>query len=733
MRHRYVGLILLVCLAISATPARAQIMVLDPEEEPEVTLEAAEAQKLAQLQAVTSSTILSDVSPDDGSILVSTSAGDEAQWAFVDVNEGLLTPVDRAALDLQPLTEIRWSDNHTAVYVSDGDADGPVLVSLDRNRGSVVTRTLDLPGFPISMAPNGSRLVLAIRPHSEERSRRALTPSPFDIRLQRPWLEPPGPEHFDAGRTPLQVSSGPVTLVTLDLSSGQTAEMLTMPEGSGVISIGWMEDGSKLALVRTTISRLGHEGNLLSEVETQDALGLIAPEKNPFLQGNVVDTFDFARHDYRSGALKAGAGDGYTFARAAWSTDGKTLMAQVQRPSKLTGRRYPIYQAADRSALRFYDANLKPSGTFDRPELEAPNLSLPRWVSPDEMIVAAPYGLSFRLYYYNRVSGEFRQLSIEDGTYYQFRATHHSRKVVYRFSSFQTPPELYRIGWDGGEPRPLTALNTGVTHENQIRADKVTFTMRSGARRSGYILQPAGAPFPPRNTPMIVWQQGGPGFSMTNEWASNVEQPFNLLPNFGMALLMLPLPGREGFGPGFYDDLANGRNFGAVDVDEAAEAVEQMIARGYTSRGKVGITGCSYGGFFTSQSITRHPRMYAAANSQCTLLDLFAEWQFGQTVLLSYLEGRPPTADAAEYTRDSPVYNAVRVRTPLLLFAGTRDFLPASISANFHDQIAAGGWPVELLLWEGEGHGLQARNSQFAAAQAQIQWFRRYLGGHNSR
>ena len=29
---------------------------------------------------------------------------------------------------------------------------------------------------------------------------------------------------------------------------------------------------------------------------------------------------------------------------------------------------------------------------------------------------------------------------------------------------------------------------------------------------------------------------------MTNEWGGNVEKPFNVLPNFGIAVLVLPLP-----------------------------------------------------------------------------------------------------------------------------------------------------------------------------------------------
>jgi dipeptidyl aminopeptidase/acylaminoacyl peptidase len=215
---------------------------------------------------------------------------------------------------------------------------------------------------------------------------------------------------------------------------------------------------------------------------------------------------------------------------------------------------------------------------------------------------------------------------------------------------------------------------------------------------------------------------------MTNRWGANVENPYNLLPNFGVAVLVLPLPGREGFGPHFYNDLANGRNFGQIDIDEGAQAVEQLIRMGYTSREQVGITGCSYGGYFTSQSITQYPTLYAAANTQCSLLDLVTEWQTGYTPVVSYLEGQPPTVDPAEYTKDSPFFQAAQVQTPLLMFHGTRDFLPIQTAANFHDQVEANGVPVVLLAFQDEGHGLASPISQFTAGQAQVAWFQEFLG-----
>jgi dipeptidyl aminopeptidase/acylaminoacyl peptidase len=469
---------------------------------------------------------------------------------------------------------------------------------------------------------------------------------------------------------------------------------------------------------------------------TRDTLGTIPPAENDLLQSNVVDIVDLSGGNVEVSQIRAADENGDTFAGVSWSTDSFTLLAKMHRPGRLEGRAHPTYLYAESSYIRFYDAATeRVIGVFSAPEIAAPNFSTPMFVTPDEVIFTSVYGLSMRLYYYNRVSGEFREISDRSGMYGQIftggqvLATRFSRQLVFRYSSFQTPPELYRLGWDGQAFAALTYNNVEVAELNQVQANEVSFTLQDGSVRRGYLVQPAGAAFPPQNEPLILWQEGGPGLFMVNQWFTNVENPINLLPNFGFSLLVLPLPGREGWGPEFYNALADGDNFGAVDVDEGAQVMRQMIARGYTSPDRVGITGCSYGGYFTARSITRHPDLYAAANTQCTMFDLVTEWQTGFPTLISYLMGSPPTMAPLEFINDSPGFQASNVRTPTLIFHGQFDYLPVSIAETFHEEVQAAGAPVRMLMFEDEGHGLAEPENQILAAQAQISWFRQHLAG----
>jgi dipeptidyl aminopeptidase/acylaminoacyl peptidase len=472
------------------------------------------------------------------------------------------------------------------------------------------------------------------------------------------------------------------------------------------------------------------DGALLSEQIYRDVTGNLPPAENPLLQRNTVEVFDL-----NSGGdkiLRAADGNGQLLRAASWSTDGQTLLVQAYQPGRLVGRRYPIYtpQFLESASFRFYNFDLQEIGKISVPQLAAGGDG--QFITPDEVIFDTLVGTNVRPYYYNRITGEFRSLGDRAGTYSGVNATRLSRQIVFQYSSFTDPPELYRLNWDGTALSRLTWANEELRQFSKTRQDPVTFQLANKQTRAGVLIQPADAPFPPRDVRIVVWQEGGPGVPMINDWAANVENPYALLPNLGVAVLVVPLSGRYGLGPRVYSALYDGTNFGQIDIDEQAQIVRQMMARRWTSKGKVGITGCSYGGYFTLQSLVRHPDLYAAANAQCAILDSVVEWSRGYATLMPYIQGVPPWVADAEYKRDSPIYNADKITTPLLTFHGTNDFLPITQNENLHLQLVNRNLPAKMLEFAGAGHGL-VRNGeidapyQLYAAQEQIQWFRQYL------
>lgn len=672
------------------------VTTINPSRPPEPILEPADVEKIRTLQNTKEVYLLGPVSPDDTTILVMAGVDEvSSQASWLNLQTGKLQPIDSQFLELAPQGEIAWSSDQIAVYFSNNANGDPVLVTLQRETGEIQTELLQINGRPLSLAPNGSRLL--IESGTQER----------------------------------------MVLAVLDLETDKIETLLSYVGGSSPVSIAWTSDGSKLAVVRYEVPpELADDPDKIAEFATQEALGEIPLEQNLYLASNIIDIIDLTEGNVQAVTLHAADGDGYLFKEVNWSPDGRVLMVKSSSPSQPSGRTHPSYVAqgafASRASYRFYDADLNLIETLERPEIEAPTTSNAMFISPNEVIIIAAYELSMRLSYFNLQSGEFRGLPTEAGTFaersggFQVFPTHQSRQLVYNQSSFQHPSEIYLLELEDSAPEPLSQFNAEVAAANQIRVDEVSFQLDENTIRAGYLIQPAGAEFPPRSVPIVVHHQGGPGGAMTNRWGATTEDPFNLLPNFGISVLFMPFSGREGFGPEFYLALADEDNFGQIDVDESALAVQYLIEHGYTSESQIGVNGCSYGGYLVNQSITQYPKLYAAAISQCSIMDMVDYWNFNR-YLVTFYEGGLPESRPEEYRRDSPLHNADAVRTPVLLMQGTEDFLPVKLVHEFRSAIEVTETPVELLVFKNEGHTLSLPSSKLFAAQQQIAWFRKYL------
>src|SRR5919202_3476237 len=260
--RRWPVVLLLIGLVIGVSLGGTQLTVNYLAHVQPLRLQGAELQKLAALRMTPLPRLLSPVSPDDRTLgtLAIPGAGRGGsnpaapRWAFLNVQDGSSRAINAATNAAEPQTEIAWRDDRAAVYVSANQEGSPLLVTLNRDTGGVISSTLQLPGRPISLAPNAARLLIEI------------------------------------------AGSEGTTLVAFDLASGAVTPLLTYPGSGGPSSFAWTPDGSKLALVRLTLPpQLAADPNTGVELAVQDALGALPPAQNPFFQGNVVDVFDLAR------------------------------------------------------------------------------------------------------------------------------------------------------------------------------------------------------------------------------------------------------------------------------------------------------------------------------------------------------------------------------------------------------------------------------------------------------
>lgn len=148
------------------------------------------------------------------------------------------------------------------------------------------------------------------------------------------------------------------------------------------------------------------------------------------------------------------------------------------------------------------------------------------------------------------------------------------------------------------------------------------------------------------------------------------------------------------------------RDMGNRDVASAVAAVP-FLARQYgVDTGRVGLFGCSYGGFFTLMALFRHPGVFAAGAAQCSVTD-WAHYNHPYTARI--LNGTPVT-DSAAYRTSSPIYHAAGLQDRLLLQHGLIDGnVEYQDAVRLVQRLMELGKDFEFVTYPVDQHGWQTR------------------------
>jgi dienelactone hydrolase len=540
----------------------------------------------------------------------------------------------------------------------------------------------------------------------------------------------------------VQGAAGGRELGVYDVRSGAVTPLGELPAELSPIAAEWSPQLGRLAVVAGSpseadlgpfITDAGPSLALISlgEPSVQDALGRLPPAENPILASQVIV------YDVAAGAaiqtVAPGSASPRRIARVAWAPSGASLLVTEAVAITIAGRPHPT---AGDTVIGLEHAMIAVPGGAVRfrlgdPEPRRPAVR-PAVVLDDHTVVLTTLrGLDRDLVRFDGRARRYDTLAALPGSPLDevpLVLDARRARILATIGTYAQPPELHEIALAGGGVRAITKLTRGLAGVAAVRAHHVSFTLRSGARRTGYWVAPAGAAFPPAAPqPVVLWQQGGPGGWMASGWTVSDDYPVTALAASGIPTLVVPLAGRRNDGVAAEAALFEGDSFGSRDIDEAAEILQQLMHRGWVDGKRIGVTGCSYGGYFAAQSVARHPDLYAAANPQCGIYDIGWAWQFDFKQLDALTMGKTPGEAPAEYLADSPLYHTAKMRAPLLLSHGDLDSLPVHAAQQLHDELTARGVPATLLRFGDEGHGLaDAGNNLFSLAH-QIRFFREHL------
>jgi dipeptidyl aminopeptidase/acylaminoacyl peptidase len=252
-----------------------------------------------------------------------------------------------------------------------------------------------------------------------------------------------------------------------------------------------------------------------------------------------------------------------------------------------------------------------------------------------------------------------------------------------------------------GQRRWTSASTVGIPRETFVEPKVVRYESHDGLEVPALFSLPADVP--PSGAPVIVDVHGGPESQRRPGFAGLLQYVLSR----GYAVFEPNVRGSTGYGRAYTElDDVEGRPDAVADL---AAAHDWLADHDAVDADRVAIKGGSYGGFMVLAAMTEYPERWAAGvdvvgiANFVTFLENTGPWR---------RELREAEYGSLETDREflesiSPINRVSAIDAPLFVVHGEND---PRVPVGEAEQIAAAvreqGVPVELRIYEDEGHGL---------------------------
>jgi dipeptidyl aminopeptidase/acylaminoacyl peptidase len=242
----------------------------------------------------------------------------------------------------------------------------------------------------------------------------------------------------------------------------------------------------------------------------------------------------------------------------------------------------------------------------------------------------------------------------------------------------------------------------------------ISFRARDGLLVHGFLTLPPSRAAGERS-PLVVNPHGGP-FGIRDRWGFDPETQF--LASRGYAVLQVNFRGSGGYGPEF--EKAGWGEWGLKMQDDITDGLLWAVEQGYADRDRVCIYGASYGGYAALMGLIKTPELYRCGINYVGVSNLVRLYEDGTQKYAGFswfnsqrqgwfkraVGGR--WGDAKALAATSPVHLADRIRAPLFIVHGQRDYtVPVIHAYELKSALDAADREYEWHLNEWEGHGFR--------------------------
>ena len=226
--------------------------------------------------------------------------------------------------------------------------------------------------------------------------------------------------------------------------------------------------------------------------------------------------------------------------------------------------------------------------------------------------------------------------------------------------------------------------------------------------------------------PMIVYYYGG--CSPTGRYFESPYAP-QYWNSLGYVAYIVEPSGAAGFGQEWASRHVNTAGHGPAE--DIIEGVKSLCAtHPYINKEKIGCMGASYGGFMT-QYLQTQTDIFAAAVSHAGIANHTSYWgqgYWGYNYSEVSMANSYPWSHRQLYVDQSPLFNADKIHTPLLLLHGDADTnVPLVESLQMFTALKLLGREVALVQVKGENHHILDYSKREKWLATQMAWFAKWL------
>lgn len=251
-------------------------------------------------------------------------------------------------------------------------------------------------------------------------------------------------------------------------------------------------------------------------------------------------------------------------------------------------------------------------------------------------------------------------------------------------------------------------VNTLLEVESLSPTTTFQYQTSDGLSIDGYLTIPKDAPKGP--LPLIVLPHNAPSSRVV--WGYNAEVQF--LASRGYVVFQPNFRGSTGYGKEFW--TAGFKSWGTKVQQDIKEGVEWLVNQGIADAKRIGIYGYSFGGYSALYGACFNSETYACAASYSGIINLYTYLKefppyFTPYVQKFYEMVGDPSIDGDYLRAYSPVFNADKVKIPLLVAQGIRDNRNnASETNHFIKELKKNGVEVNYLLKDEGGYFTDEQN-----------------------